>query len=278
MIHIHPTLSLKKLCLFMTLLLCVLLVESAANNPWPQQNRQGGGVMHEDAMYGNDHFDVDLDHSLQEDHVKLTSHEFLEKHGLGQIAHHFSQFISIFDTSTHLFSKLDDDEQFGVLNRVIEAFRDAYIKTVGDVSASPNRPGTYNISAMKDFFSRHEMNFNRLLQQDQNILDSEWAQFLGQTHYVFDSLKELYQLALANGLPGLPLNSFMLDLSATMMRAVPDDLFNRNTFSEVLQMPGQLQSTLHDILESALTSDYGPMIKMAAQVAANYAMQRRDEL
>jgi len=263
----------------MPLFFYVLLVVSALENPWtPQQQQQQQQGVHDDLMFDKDHFDFDLDPSLQEDHVKLTSHEFLEKHGLGQIAHHFSQFIGIFDTSTHLFSKLDDDEQFGVLNRVIESFRDAYIKTVGDVSASPNRPSNYNISAMKDFFSRHEMNFNRLLQQDQNILDSEWAQFLGHTHYVFDSLKDLYQLALANGLPGLPLNSFILDLSATMMRAVPDDLFNRHTFSDLLQMPVQLQSTLHDILESALTSDYGPMIKMAAQVASNYAMQRRDEL
>jgi hypothetical protein len=211
---------------------------------------------------------------------KMTSLEFFQMHGLDSISRHFADIITLFDASTHFFTKLDDDGQFRVLNLVISAFRDSYIKSVGDVSSSPNKPseGVYNVSAINDFFKLHERNFNKLLQKDQDILDSEWVQFLSHTHHVFDSLKDLYELAVVNGVFGFPFSSFTLDVSATLMRGIPDHIFNRASFSEFLRMPGQLQQTFHTVLGSALTSDYGPMLKMFAQIASNYAMQGRDEL
>lgn len=244
-----------------------------------QKNAPNVKTNYRDDLFSNFDDNLDIDPIVKEDRIKMTSHEFLENHGLPQISKAFSQIIMMFDTSTHFFSKLDDDEQFGVLNRVVEAFRDSYVKTVNDMSQSKSMPsGSFSINVMKDFFSRQEANFNTLLQQHQNILDSEWAKLLGHTHYVFDALKDLYALALANSVPGFPVNSFIMELSVTFIRGIPDDLLDRTNFSEVLQMPGMLQDFVHDYLETALTSSFGPMIKMFVQVLANYASQRHTEL
>lgn len=213
----------------------------------------------------------------EDDFERMTTHQFLERHGLGLVAKQLSKFITLFDTSTHLFSKLNDDEQFNVLNRVLNTFLKSYVLTVQDLSNSKDAlvGGEISFSAMKDFIVRQESHFNGMLKSDPKILQSEWSQFLVHTHVLFDSFKDIYQSSLDNG---LPLRWWMLKMTGPLVDSVPTNLLDRSTFASLLSAPAELQHNIHQMLESVLTSQYGPMIKMAAQFASTYMYDRRDEL
>jgi len=198
----------------------------------------------------------------------LSTHELLEKHGLPDVARQLASFLAMFDTTAHFFSKLNEDEHFDVLNLVIDAFKRSFVTTMNEVMNAKDAPsGPISLPMMKDFFSRQEIHFKESIKRDSRIYESEWITLLGQVHIVFDSLKKVYQLALENH---MSLDWWMLKLASPMIEKIPIDLFDRTMFSELLEVPIGIKQTVHDTLESLLTSDYAPMLKIGAQLAANY--------
>jgi hypothetical protein len=198
----------------------------------------------------------------------LSTHELLEKHGLPDVARELSGFLQMFDTTAHFFSKLNEDEHFDVLNLVIDAFKRSFVTTMNEVMNAKDAPsGPISLPMMKDFFSRQEIHFKESIKRDSRIYESEWITLLGQVHIVFDSLKKIYQLALESH---MSLDWWMLKLASPMIEKIPIDLFDRTMFSELLEVPIGIKQTVHDTLESVLTSDYAPMLKIGAQLAANY--------
>jgi hypothetical protein len=199
---------------------------------------------------------------------RMSTSELLEKHGLYEVSEQFTDFIQMFDTGTHFFSRLNDDEQFGVLNRLVDAFKQSYLTTIDEVNNAKDKPnGAVSLQMMRDLLDRQEMHLKRLLKKDDKILTSEWAQFIGKLHLVFDGLKTLYATAVEGD---LALYWWMLLLTPSFVKAIPSDLFDKSVFGELLHMPLALKDSIHDILEHMMQSDYAPMIKLVSNMAAKY--------
>lgn len=199
---------------------------------------------------------------------RLSTSELLEKHGLNEVSDQFSDFIQVFDTSAHFFSKLKDNDQFEVLNLVIDAFKQSYLMTIDEVNNAKDKPsGQITTQMMKDLLERQEMHLKHLLKKDPRIMDSEWVQFFDKLHMVFDGLKTLYGLAIENE---MSLQWWMLLLTPSFIKAIPSDLFDKNVFGELLHMPLALKDYIHDILEHMMQSDYAPLIKLGSNMATRY--------
>lgn len=199
---------------------------------------------------------------------RLSTTELLEKHGLDEVADQFAEFIQLFDTGTHFFSKLNDNEQFYVLNLLVDAFKQSYLMTIDEVNNAKDKPyGPITSQMMKDLLERQEMHLKRILKKDPRILNSEWAQFFDKIHMVFDGLKTLYSMLVENE---LVLQWWMLLSTPTFIKIIPSDLFDKSVFGELLHMPLALKDSIHEILEHIMQSDYAPIIKLASNMAAKY--------
>lgn len=204
-----------------------------------------------------------------------STHELLERHGLGFITDSLSDFITLFDKSTHFFSRLNNAETFVVLNRFIAAFIQTFSTTFGSAATSKDAPsGPLTFNQVKDLLDKQESILKATLIKDDNILNSEWSSFISKIHLVFDSLKDLYKLALDNS---LSLNWWMVSILAVALKNVPEDLFSHATFEEFLGLPGTFQTTLHDALNSLMESQSAPMIRLALSAFTNYQRQKRQE-
>lgn len=204
-----------------------------------------------------------------------STHELFERHGLGFVTDSLSSFVTLFDKSTHFFSKLNSIETFEILNRFVSAFALSFTNTFGSVATSKDAPsGSLSINQVKDLLDKQESNLKSLLIKDDRILSSEWSSFIGKIHILFDSLKELYILAFNNG---LSLNWWIISILVVACSKIPKDLFDHATFEEFLGLPGTLHSTLHEALNSLMSSDSAPMIKLALSTFTNYNRQKRRE-
>jgi len=198
----------------------------------------------------------------------VSTHDLLERHGLSLIALKFEKFIGIFDDGTDFFKKLNSDDKFDILNDVIRSFKRSFLMVINEFSsAKPAPSGSLSLAQASDFLVRQEVHFKSMLVANPKIVKDEWNHFLGMTHMIFNSLKKLYSLALESHLAP---EWWMLEMASPMINNIPDDLFDRETFKDLLDVPTGIRNTIHDVLESALTSDYGPILKIGAQLAANY--------
>ena len=257
----------QKVTQFLVLFFC-LLAATATCHRYANDPMERGGAVHDYE------FDFEVSESAKNDRNRLSTYEFLETHGLRQIADQLSQFISIFDSSTHFFDQINDTSEFEILNHIISIFRDSFVATVDEAKRSSEaKGGSISLSSMRDFISRHEMIFNERLQMDPRF--KKWSKIISQTHIVFDAFKQLYQLCIENG---MPLPWWMLQLIGPLCSNIPDRLLDHQSFEEVLRLPSMIQSSLHSVLEEAFTSGYGPMLKIAIQALANWAAGRHDEL
>jgi hypothetical protein len=219
-------------------------------------------------------FDYEVSAAAKQDRSRMSTSEFLEAHGLRDIAEKLSQFISIFDSSTHFFDQLNDSDEFEILNVLISYFRDSFVDTVDEAKRSAEaKGGSMSLSSMRDFFNRQEMIFNEKMRQDPRF--RKWAKVIPQTHHVFDSLVKLYQLCIENG---IPMPWWMLQMVGPLCANIPDRLLDHDQFEEFLKVPSTMQASLHELLEQAFTSGFGPMLKIGIQALANWAVARRDEL
>jgi len=226
-----------------------------------------GGSYAADHDYG---FDFEVSEDALADRGRLSTYEFLERHGLPQIAEHLGEFIRRFDTSTHFLDHLE----IQMLNSILSAFRDTFVQAVDEARRSMDTSsGPISLAMMREFFRKQESLFSARLQS--LPFYRKWASLLSQTHVIFESLSQLYQLCIESG---MPLSWWMLQMISPVLSNMPDDLLDDATFSELIKLPVTLQSKLHDVLEEAFTSGYGPMLKIAIQTVANLVGKRHDDL
>jgi len=285
--HLIPTLSKKRVPLAASVLLLCLVFSSFFTSrvmsmgmfppqsfgsdpnlmPNGQANAWGAVPSKENRDYK---FDNEVSESTKADRSRLSTFEFLERHGLRQIAEQLGEFIRLFDTSTHFLDHIEID----LLNSMISTFRDTFIDTVEESRRSMDKvSGSISLSAMREFLHRHEVNFQASLQAEPYF--RKWASLLSQSHIVFDSLARVYQLCIEGG---MPISWWMVQMVAPLASNIPDNLLDEAAFSEVLKLPVTLQSQLHDVLETVFTSGYGPVIKIAMQTLSNMAYPHGDEL
>ena len=243
--------------------------EAYANGAYNNNHNENRGF-HSDPLHDYE-FDYEVSESVKEDRAKLSTHEFLEKHGLHQIASQLSQFISIFDSATNFF---DQENVVDMLNLCLSIFRDSFVETVEEARRSMDaKAGPISFSSMRDFLSRQEMLFNEQLQRVPS--GRQWSKLLPQTHIVFESLKQTYKLCIDSG---MPLSWWMMHVIGPLAQNIPDHLFDENSLGEFISVPGYLQQMLHSTLEDVFTSGFGPMVKIAIQALADFALKRHDEL
>jgi len=198
----------------------------------------------------------------------LSTNEFLHKHSLSMVAAKVSWLVSMVDDAIDMTTRINADEHFEMLNRVIDAFRKSFVMTVNEFSASQGVPsGPFSLEIMKHFFDRQETHLKELIKKDTKISQSEFAQFLGKLHLVFDKLKDAYGIALENH---VSINLFVLSFAAPFIDKIPSGILPRSMFSELLDLPSMVRNMVHETLEGPLTSDYAPMLKMVLNLAANY--------
>jgi len=210
---------------------------------------------------------------------KSTS-KLLREHGLDAIADLLAEFIELFDFGTNFSTRLNDDAQFHVLNKVIASFVQSFSDTLDDARRAPDAPDSLDAQAMDNFFERQRMHVRTILGSDPAVRSSELAPFIGKVEVIFDKLKIWYRIANNNYISlTWPI---MGTIDMALRTLVPFEILDRDTFAPVLHLPTLLRETIHEHLELAMNSQYGPVIKMAVNVAANYlaqrAMSKGDEL
>jgi len=188
--------------------------------------------------------------------------QFLDRVGLNMILPLIYDFIEPFERTVRLFHELDGEKHFDILNRVIEAFKQSFIRAVEEVENARDAPsGTLSAEMMSIFMKRMDSIMEAMINRDAQISDSEWILFLGMIHHVFEGFVEAYRQMTDYGIE-LPWS--LLSIVKTLVTPLPTNIFDRSMFGDWLRYPKVLKETLFNIIEEVMTGDQAHFIKMIA--------------
>jgi len=195
-----------------------------------------------------------------------TIGSILRKFGLSNFEH---SFLRVFDQADNLFRNLNHDQHFQVINRILDAFKIAWLHAMDQYQQSSDTPsGSIDADAMNDFVKVVEEQFHRILSNDKEVRESELAPFLAQVHHVFDMVTSAYEQILELELP-IQLSWSLFFMVKPLIERIPTDLFERAMFQELLEMPSLLKERLHDLLENLLSGDQAHFIRLILTFLSN---------
>jgi len=224
---------------------------------------------------GSDFDDDGQDYDHHSEKPRQSLHKLLESNGLGIVTDTFSDFFESFEVSKRFFSSLNTDQTFEVLNRFVYSFAQTFTTIFGPLASGKGAPtGPLMYTQIKDLLDKQESTLKAVLIKDEKILSSEWASFIGKIHMLFESLKNLCKLANNSG---FTLQWWMVSVIVLAMDKVPEDLFVRSTYSDILGLPTTFHQTVHDAIEGLFYSDMAPLIKIVASTLTNYQRQKHQE-
>jgi len=195
--------------------------------------------------------------------------DFLHRVGLGMLLPLITDFIEPFENTVKLFSNLNQDEHFHILNLVLDSFKKSFVEAVSEVEKAQlmhDAPkGPISVEMMRSFLSQQESIMYRLIQRDPRIVQSDWMMFLDKLHHVFDGLYEIYKEIDSYGKPyGITLSWTWVSFLKTIIAPLPTNLFDRNMFLDVLEIPSKMKETVHYFVEEVVSSEQGHLVKMVA--------------
>jgi len=187
----------------------------------------------------------------------MTWSEILHKFGLNIP----SYLVNLLDHAHDMFEEHTKDSEFNAGNAVLAALKAAFRRTLEPAMKASNRPqGSLEPVTVDELFDVMQSNFLDIMMNNPHVLRSNLKPYV--TQYVgefFKSLKDLYRAGYTGG---LSVNWTMIFMLFPYLDLIPTDIFFRDSFEELLQVPGQLKQSMHDLLEDMLAGDQAHFIRM----------------
>jgi len=208
---------------------------------------------------------------------QTPTRELLENQGLDEVADKLSDVITLFDSIILFSTKLNQEEHIDLLNFIISAMKKSIVKSI-DEALRTNPSGVVDYVAMVGLMGTAKKHFYNMV--NPHVANTDWNQLVIYISAVFDNIPDYYHTLVENvqqgemGWMGLPLNWTMLKIASPMISLVPEGIVKREYFGDVPNISSAIHSSLHQVLETAFSSEYGPMIKVGVQMAANMDWNR----
>jgi hypothetical protein len=268
----------KSVLLFLGLTLFVLgtslfLPSANASNPVAQSNPFGTGVMETGNPFANSGKVLS-----EEDVRKLTPKQILDHFGLGNAVPYFTDML---DHADQMFRYATRDQHFTMVNRVLEALKQSFMKTVDLVRKAPQPlPPVIDADMMDQVLDVMKQHFHDLLQKDPQVdLTQIEGFFRTYADAFFSSLKTGYRNLFGMG---ISLTWTIVYMVTPFAERLDTNVIDRAMFSEVLDAPEHLKTFLYDALSQIMTSDYAHFVQMAATflstIDLNKLMREKVEL
>jgi len=207
--------------------------------------------------YTEDTDEMDGSGRRSEDVSNKPLKEILDKFEL-DIVPEISEMI---DEFVHLFDHVTGQDHFVAANKVLEAFLKALFLTLEPAGkVQPKLQGTLTPQMMDDLLNVQMEHFNNLLAKYPDISKTQLPAFLSKyVVVIFDTLKQAYRSVSDLG---FNLNWSLIFILLPFLERLPTDIFFREHFAEILDIPGQLKQSIHDFLEDIFSSDQAHFVRM----------------
>lgn len=208
------------------------------------------------------------------EYVNISTIKLLNERGLDFLIDNFASFFHLFDNTTLVLHHISKEDNFRILNEIIDGMKRSFITTTNEMMNSRNAPtGAITVSAMSTFIDRQETHFNDLLRAKvpKGLDDELWGIFFTRIHLVFDSFKLLYKMSVEKLPTPLQLSWSYLQMVAPFLDFIPtSDLLQHAHFEWLLLMPAQTKKILHDLIVTFFSIERSQMTKMFINLVASF--------
>jgi len=190
----------------------------------------------------------------------MTPTQILQHFGLGHVV---PDLVDLLDHADNMFTRVTQDKHFFAVNRVLDAFKESFIKTVDYFrQGSQHLPPTLDEHMVQQFFAYQEDQFRQTLQRDAKVDSDLVKSFVDQyVHVLYEHLAQGYQTL--DGL-GIRLSWTMLFAVTPFIQGLPTEIIDPDMFRDVIEAPGQLKQVLYDLLATVVSSGYSHFLQMFA--------------
>jgi len=196
------------------------------------------------------------------DASRMAWSEILDKFGLDIP----DRVVDFLDHANEMFEEHTHDREFNASNSVVAALKAAFGRTLEPVKKASDRPqGALDPVTVNELFDVMQVNFEDIMNNSSHVKASRVKGFVDKyVNDFFKSLKDLYRSGYA---VGLSVNWSMIFIVLPFLDRIPTDIFFRDSFEELLLVPGQLKQSVHDFLEDLLQGDQAHFIRMIMSFA-----------
>ncbi|KAM0682808.1 hypothetical protein MDAP_002043 [Mitosporidium daphniae] len=211
-------------------------------------------------------------------YANASTIEMLDRHGLNILVENFASIFHLFDKTASLSHHLSDEDNFNILNDILDSVKRSFIMTVNEILNSRNAPvGVITPSSMSNFLTRQEVHFKELLQKKtpQNIDPQLWEAFFTRLPLAFDSVKQLYRMAFENLPTPLQFSWTQLQFISPFLEFIPStNLLSHSQFEWFLLMPANTKKLLHDFIALVFSMERSHLTKAVFDLIKMYDWQK----
>ena len=207
-------------------------------------------------------------------YVDVSTVKMLENRGLDILVENFESFFHLFDNTTYISHHLSEEENFNVLNDMIDAIKRSFIMTANQILNSRNAPtGEITPSSMASLLEIQETHFKDLLRKKvPKGLNLELLEvFFTRIHLVFDTVKRLYEMAFEMLPAPLKFSWMQLQFVLPFLELIPTNhLLDHSNFEWFLLTPAITKKALHDLIVFVFAAERSHLTKVVFDLVKMY--------
>jgi len=261
--------SLFFLVLFLALSLSLVSGRGGSSNYGKGKNKYDEVQVLEETTMSEDVAVMEKKPASSTDASRMTWAEILNKFGLNIPTY----MVDLLDHAVDTFEEHTKDSEFNAGNAVVAALKASLRKTLDPAMKAKNPPsGSLQPVTVDELFDVMQSHFVDIMSDDHHVSRSRLKPYVAKyVNDFFKSLKDMYRAGYA---VGLSINWTVIFMIMQYLDLVPTDIFFRDSFQELLQVPGTLKQGLHDFLEEMLSGDQAHFVRMILSFVQTIDWQR----